>query len=435
MDHHPTMRLLRRFFLLWIGLVYLGGCLTVVSRTIDITSCSDKTPGQCSLFFDLARTNISLLLVFTVLMALYGTLLWISLSTKSKRHVWLFCFFLQGALIFVIYLFLPMAEIALSLFLVLILEIIAVFELVRLAVCILLAAGYILLLLFLLAEQWIASGTNGKSLWLIILPSIPFYLAQILFLIGYLILYQQVARSHAQLAAAHKELEEAHRQLKVSAGRIEELTVLAERQRMARELHDTLAQGLTAVTMLVQGAHSHLTHQNYDQAQEIMQQTMKQAREILTMTRSTIDNLRSNNAHTIQVGHLIAEELSRFTMLTDTICKLEGPDLLVELPTSSQEHVRRFISEGLTNIARHAQARHVRIFSQENGQELILEIEDDGVGFVVAEGTARAGHYGLLGLAERARLVGGKLDLRSLPGQGTLLRLQIPLVSEENNDE
>jgi signal transduction histidine kinase len=61
----------------------------------------------------------------------------------------------------------------------------------------------------------------------------------------------------------------------------------------------------------------------------------------------------------------------------------------------------------------------------------VLEIEDDGIGFDAADVAAQTGHYGLLGLGERARLVGGKLDLLSKPGQGTLLRFHIPKESQE----
>src|SRR5215469_866126 len=429
------MRRLRGFFLIWIGMVYLGESFTLLSRAIDIASCSSSNPAQCALSLNVTRMDVPLLLILTILMVLYGILLWISLSTKNKRSLWVFCFVLQGGLVIVIYMLIPVAELALSLFLALMLEMIVVFKQVRLAVGMTLVAAYILLLLFILIQQWITSGANGKYLWLVIVPGIPFYLAQILFLVGYLILYQQVAWSHAQLATAHQELEETHAQLKVSTGRIEELTVLEERQRMARELHDTLAQGLTAVTMLVQGAYSHLTHQHYEQAQAIMQQTMQQAREILAMTRSTIGTLRSSDAHTAQVEYLVGEELARFSLLTDTICHVEGLGLLAELPSPAQEQARRFISEGLTNVARHAHARSVRVCVQENGSELVLEIEDDGSGFVAADVAAQTGHYGLLGLGERARLVGGKLDLLSKPGRGRLLRFHIPRGSEEKIHE
>jgi len=432
-DQYQSMRRLRLFFIIWLGMVYLGESFTLLSRAIDIASCSSSNPAQCELHLNVTRMDVPLLLILTILMVLYGTLLWISLSTKNKKNLWVFC--LQGGLVIVIYLLIPVAELALSLFLALMLEMIVVFKQVRLAVGMTLVAAYTLLLLLILIQQWITFGANGKYLWLVIVPGIPFYLAQILFLVGYLILYQQVAWSHAQLATAHQELEETHAQLKVSTGRIEELTVLAERQRMARELHDTLAQGLTAVTMLVQGAYSHLTHQHYEQAQAIMQQTMKQAREILAMTRSTIGTLRSSDAQTAQTGYLVSEELARFSLLTDTPCHVEGLGLLAELPGSAQEQVRRFISEGLTNVARHAQARSVRVCAQENGSELVLEIEDDGIGFVAADVAAQTGHYGLLGLGERARLVGGKLDLLSKPGQGTLLRFHIPMGSVEKTHE
>lgn len=144
------------------------------------------------------------------------------------------------------------------------------------------------------------------------------------------------------------------------------------------------------------------------------------------MTRSTIDTLRSGDAHPAQIETLVGEELARFSLLTDITCHAEGLDLLAQIPGSAQEQARRFISEGLTNVALHAHARSVQVCVRENGSELVLEIEDDGIGFVEADVAAQTGHYGLLGLGERARLVGGKLDLLSKPGEGTLLRFHIP---------
>jgi signal transduction histidine kinase len=92
--------------------------------------------------------------------------------------------------------------------------------------------------------------------------------------------------------------------------------------------------------------------------------------------------------------------------------------------------VEKIISEGLTNIVRHSHARRSWIRLTSMGSTLSLEIGDDGQGFAVAE-HFESGHYGLVGIRERVRLAGGSLQIDSRPGQGTVLRIAIPLSTSE----
>lgn len=88
--------------------------------------------------------------------------------------------------------------------------------------------------------------------------------------------------------------------------------------------------------------------------------------------------------------------------------------------------MQRAISESLTNIAHHAQAQHVRICTSVDSALLTIVIHDDGIGFDPAEVSDQVGHYGLLGLRERARLMGGELMITSSPGAGTSIQIQFP---------
>lgn len=103
----------------------------------------------------------------------------------------------------------------------------------------------------------------------------------------------------------------------------------------------------------------------------------------------------------------------------------------VELPGSLRRHLLLFVKEALTNVARHARARKVAIEVQLQGGELRVRIQDDGVGF--DPGTAAEGH-GLTSLRHRARSLGGRLDLRSQPGHGTVVELQVPLAGRHRTD-
>jgi NarL family two-component system sensor histidine kinase YdfH len=99
-----------------------------------------------------------------------------------------------------------------------------------------------------------------------------------------------------------------------------------------------------------------------------------------------------------------------------------------------QETILRTAGEGLTNIARHAQARQVWLTLCQETQEITLRVRDDGIGFDPATATRGNGHYGLIGLRERAQLAGGALDIASAPGAGTTLTLRLPLPETTTTD-
>lgn len=183
------------------------------------------------------------------------------------------------------------------------------------------------------------------------------YAALSLFLIGYLLLYLQFSRAHTQLAAAHTELEEAHRGLSAAARQIAALTRSAERQRLARDLHDTLSQGLVGLKLQLEAIDALLVQHRSDQAQEVVKQAMGHIQHTLTEARGAIDDLR--NIHVAQQsGKEAAQEVvQRFITATGIPCQADLA-ALEALPAAFHEPILRVIGEGLTNIARHAQARH-----------------------------------------------------------------------------
>src|SRR5262249_26777497 len=151
-----------------------------------------------------------------------------------RWQVW--AILLQAGMVLGIQLALPQDNIVLSLYLALVLETIGLVGTPQVAL--LIAGGA--LVLFVVSDLWSHGVLNS---WMAVLARIwtaTDYAALSLFLIGYLFLYLQLARTHARLATTHLELEEAHLELGISAKRIADLTLLAERQRLARELHDTL---------------------------------------------------------------------------------------------------------------------------------------------------------------------------------------------------
>lgn len=428
MNDNRYFRSLRRLLLVWVGLVALWGLWGVTTNRsafgvgIWLDACTKPM---------LQKVNINPLtgVIFFALLSLHGALLWLGLSGRiARRHYW-FYFVLQGCLVLVASLLVQQVNVAMNLYLALTLAAISMFRQMRSAVII--AGGYLLLLIFctmLNLSLWdlvkLPPLANRWNIALLNLWNTSDYLALLFFVIGYLMLYTHQLRTHAQLAYAHARLGE-------SAAHIEELTRVTERQRLARELHDTLAQGLAGIRMQIQVASSHLDLQHYTRAQQIMQQAMTSSHEMLNAARWAIDDLRVTFTSPEKFHAVVREEIRRFIETTGVMCTVSGLDLLMELPVALHEHVLRMLGEALSNIVRHAQAQHVWLNVEVGDDILMITVRDDGAGFDPVAVRAQSGHYGLQGLIERACLIGGDLEVTSSPSQGTRLHFTIPLILDE----
>jgi NarL family two-component system sensor histidine kinase YdfH len=259
---------------------------------------------------------------------------------------------------------------------------------------------------------------EGQILWwaIAILP-------MTFFVIIYVLLYSRQADARAKAQELLAELEVVNRRLTESADQIEDLTLANERQRMARELHDTLAQGLAGLILQLEAADAHLAGGHPGRAQAIVQQAMTRARATLAESRRAIDGLRrelpGNLEETLKI------EVEHFAASTGIPCNLDI-SLTQPIPGPARELIIRAVSEGLTNIARHARASQASVTLREDGTSLTVEVADDGIGFEAGNGEERAGHYGLIGLRERVRQAGGKLEIQSAKGKGTSLKAVIP---------
>ncbi len=242
----------------------------------------------------------------------------------------------------------------------------------------------------------------------------------------YVLLYMRQAEARENAQALLAELEGANRQLADYAARVEELTLANERQRMARELHDTLSQGLAGLILQLEAVQAHLGSGRTERAGAIIQQAMLQARATLADARRAIGDLRQAQPGERDLAGAVREETERFSAATGLPCRLEI-NLAAPTPPDLTEAVRRVVAEGLTNIARHARASTCQVVLTGAGGWLEARIVDDGVGFDPAAAETAAGHYGLLGMGERARLAGGTLSVTSRPGAGTTIILRLPI--------
>lgn len=151
---------------------------------------------------------------------------------------------------------------------------------------------------------------------------------------------------------------------------------------------------------------------------------MARARATLADARSAIDDLRTAPVSSTDLQGRLAEEARRFAAATDIPCITRFSSLSPTSPACGEAIVRS-VAEGLVNVARHAEATRVWVCATEEDGELSIEVRDDGRGFD-PDAVAGQGHYGLLGMRERARLLDGRLELHTAPGSGTTLRLLLP---------
>jgi len=261
----------------------------------------------------------------------------------------------------------------------------------------------------------IFTNLENAVYWLLtIIPTVIF--------IGlYVTMYLRQAEAREKAQALATDLESANRQLAEYAARVEDLSIANERQRMARELHDTLSQGLAGLILQLEAADAHLMHQRSEKAQSIIGNAMEQARVTLTDARRVIDDLRQPALDDLDSA--LRLEMDRFTSSTGIPVQFYA-DQIPLLPDPVRETLVRAFAESLTNIANHAQAQTVNVELTAN-KTIRLIVKDDGIGFDTT--SIPAGHYGILGIRERVRLVNGSLDLQSGTGKGTLLKVEIPL--------
>jgi len=249
-----------------------------------------------------------------------------------------------------------------------------------------------------------------------------------LFVIVYVELYSRQSEAREKSQKLLEELEIAHLQLSEYAAQLEDLTLANERQRLARELHDTLAQGLVGLILQLEATASHLQNGHYERAQEIVRHAMSRARETPADARRAISDLREIQARpgAGDVVEIVRTEAQRFTTATGIPCKVDAVSV-TGVPERISEHAQRIVSEALSNVARHAQAQQTWVSLSCRSECLNISIRDDGIGFNPGTQTPSSGHYGLLGMRERARLAGGRLNIESAPGTGTTIELTLPL--------
>ncbi|MGE5192104.1 MAG: two-component regulator propeller domain-containing protein, partial [Deltaproteobacteria bacterium] len=210
--------------------------------------------------------------------------------------------------------------------------------------------------------------------------------------------------------------------------------VLAERSRIARELHDTLIQGFSGVTMQMQGLAARLRH---SPERKMLEEIVQDAGHCLSEARRSVGGLRTAAGrgadHPTGLAAAVAQAARQLTETRDVRLVLHVASTPGNLPADVEYNVLRIAQEAITNAVRHSGAGTIEVVLASTPEQITLAVRDDGAGFA-ANGLEypQPGHYGLIGMRERATQIQGKLHVESAPGAGTTVRLELEIAAARN---
>jgi len=224
-------------------------------------------------------------------------------------------------------------------------------------------------------------------------------------------------------------------QTRIIRKNVKHAAAMEERSRIARDLHDTLEQLLVGVNFQL-GALA-------DKLKEVPAstlQTLEQARFMVrhgqAEARRTVRNLRMFALERNNLAGALEQLAKEAFAAHDTKVELSVTGPTVALPVEVENHVLRICQEAMTNVVKHARANNLRVELDYQPAGVSLKITDDGCGFDVAATKApAAGHFGLLGMRERTDKLGGRLEIISRPGAGTVITLQVPVAPGKQNGD
>jgi len=228
-----------------------------------------------------------------------------------------------------------------------------------------------------------------------------------------------------QLHDQQRSLEDANTRLTHYASTLESLTVSRERNRLAHELHDTLAHSLTAISVQLETVKAYWDV-DPDEARAQLEQSLAATRAGIDETRRALKSLRASPLE--ELGLLLG-----IRRMAESTAARRGLSIDISLPSSLpplspdiEQCIYRVAQEAIENAVKHADSQALALSLAQSGETLTLVVRDDGAGFD-PKAAEKTGHFGLLGMRERARLVGGTLDIASRPGQGTMVTLVMPV--------
>ena len=238
---------------------------------------------------------------------------------------------------------------------------------------------------------------------------------------------EELSETNRRLESILEENQGLHDQLLAQA---REAGVLDERQRMAREIHDTLAQGLTGIITQLQAAERH--GQSQDERRRHIELATQLARDSLTEARRSVRAMQPEPLESARLPEALADVASKWTRIHGVPATVTTTGQPRRIRPDAEITLLRAAQEALVNVARHARAGKVGLTLSYMEDQVNLDIRDDGVGFdpqpagATVPARASGSGYGLLAMRQRVEGVAGTLEVESAPGGGTAISASVP---------
>jgi signal transduction histidine kinase len=267
-----------------------------------------------------------------------------------------------------------------------------------------------------------ADGLGG------LLTLVPFAAGYVFFgIFGWVMVQAERARARSEELLA--ELQQAHQQLREYAARAEELAIVQERSRMAREMHDNIGHRLTIASVQLEGA-QRLIQSDPGRAEHILTTAREQVREGLTELRRTVAMFRAAVDEDLPLPQALSRLASQVEEATGIRIHLSLEECMPALPAPYRQAFYRAAQEGLTNITRHAKASEAWLQLSRGEGQVTLLVSDNGVGILPEE---QKDGFGLIGLRERSSLLNGDFFVDSRAGGGTQITFRLPFSEDSQN--
>jgi signal transduction histidine kinase len=236
---------------------------------------------------------------------------------------------------------------------------------------------------------------------------------------------EETLRRFATQAALAIESARLHRQLQA-------LAVTEERERIAREMHDSLAQVLGYVNTKAQAAQTLVRNGETIRASEQIGQLAEAARAAYADVREGILGLRTSLPGERGLYAALAEYLSQWQAQSGVAVELvTSADQAPRLSPGAEVQLLRIVQEALANVRKHAGAQHAEVSMETTGDHFIVTVTDDGAGFAPTAPPREGGpRFGLATMRERAEAIGGTFTIESTAGQGTRITVRVPLTGK-----
>jgi signal transduction histidine kinase len=271
------------------------------------------------------------------------------------------------------------------------------------------------------------AGLNFGMIWSFAEPGNPPFIGGLTIALIQTIIFLAVGFSISYLMSRLNEqqqsLAEANMRLTHHASTLEHLATSRERNRVARELHDTLAHTLSGLSVQLEAVKAYWDI-DAQKARSTLEGSLQAAHSGLGETRRALQALRASPLDDLGLSLAVRTMAEDTTARADLDLNLSISDEMPSLSPDVEQCIYRVAQEAVANVAKHANAKTLAVILESTGEKVTLTVRDDGVGFDVDK-KDKTNNYGLEGMQERAQLAGGELTLISKPREGTTVKLVV----------